>query len=57
MEVKVSMSYLDDEKYSVKNVSVDEFMAVLQINDIVEVEGTWSSNSVINAYEAELEND
>ena len=40
-----------------RRVSVDEFMAVLQINDIVEVEGTWSSNSVINAYEAELEND
>jgi len=40
-----------------RRVSVDEFIAALQINDVVEVEGTWSSNNVINAYEAELEDD
>ena len=40
-----------------RRVSVVEFIGALQINDVVEVEGTWSSNNVINAYEAELEDD
>ncbi len=33
MEVKVSMSYLDDEKYSVKNVSGNELVVDMYARD------------------------
>ena len=33
MEVKVSMSYLDDEKYSVKNISGNELVIDMYARD------------------------
>ena len=42
MEVKVSMSYLDDEKYSVKNISGNELVVDMYARDKKKIYLQWS---------------
>ena len=47
MEVKVSMSYLDDEKYSVKNVSGNELVVDMYARDKKKIYLRWSFSSAV----------
>ena len=40
-----------------RRVSLVEFMNAVQVNQVVEIEGSWVTSTTINAYEAEIEND
>jgi len=40
-----------------RRVSLVEFMNAVQVNQVVEIEGSWITSTAINAYEAEIDND